>query len=137
MSQKTKDWNRPAKTAERLINKYGREVSIIRFTDTPGNPSQSWRGPSAPRTTVDVAVTAKAVFVGLTDSDWGTMTISDDLKKRSEKICMISPGESTITENLATFTQILDADSTRWNITGVETLEPGDKKILYMIGVKR
>ena len=49
----------------------------------------------------------------------------------------MAPGVSTITDDLATFTEIVDSDSTHWNIQGIETLKPGPKTVLYFIGVKR
>ena len=127
-----------AEFAEELISESGRTIQIIKFSETPNDTAQPWDGPTTPRTSPEATVTTFATFVHPTsDSLLGKGTISDDLKKRSEQICLISPGISTFTDDLATFTEIIDDDGTRWNIQGIETLRPGSKILLYFIGVKR
>ncbi len=127
-----------AECAEELISETGRTIQIIKFSETPDDSNAPWDGPTTPRLTPEKDVTTVATFVHPTSvSQLGKSTVSDDLKARSEQICLIAPGISTIPDDLATFTEIIDDDTTRWNITGVETLRPGSKTLLYFVGVKR
>lgn len=41
----TKDWSKAAATAKRLIEKYGRTITIYKKSETPLDPEMPWLGP--------------------------------------------------------------------------------------------
>lgn len=134
-----KNYDRTVAMAERLIIKYGRKVSAVKFTKTPDSSSERWKGTADIRDSADnVTENFSAVFAQPTGEDkLGKSTISADLAKRSEQILLVSPGKKTIKSDLAEFNEIIDTDGSKWKIEGVETLKPGNVVLLYYIGVKR
>ena len=57
------DWTELVATAQGLIDDNGRDVTLIRFNQTPGDANKPWAGPDDPRTTPDATTTVKGCFV--------------------------------------------------------------------------
>ena len=134
-----KNYDRTVAMAERLIIKYGRKVSGVIFTKTPDDTNERWKGTADIRdSTGNVTEPFSAVFTQPTgENKLGKSTVSEDLKKRSEQILIVSPGIATITSDLAKLDEIIDTDGSKWRVEGIETLKPGNVILLYYIGVKR
>ena len=131
-----KDVTSPLKTAIRLIEKYGREVTLIRFDQTPADGLKPWAGPADPRATPDETVTIPAAFVEPTSlSSMGITTVDDDLLKRLDKVCLIAPAVGS-SYDLSTFNEIID-DGTNHKIFRVSTLKPGNTVLLYIVMVAK
>lgn len=125
---------RVIETAQRLIKKDGRAISLVRFNETPQNEAQPWLGPSDPRSG-ETKLAVDAVFVppGSVGLRLGLAITSEDLLKNSEQIAITSPGA---TVDLAVYQEIEDG-ATRWKITNAEVLKPGNAVLLAFIGVAR
>jgi hypothetical protein len=124
--------------AKRLIEKYGRTISILASSPAPANPAKPWRGSAKPHTEDDpTTVLAKGAFVGLSLAELGfTETdVDGQLHKRGAKFCLVAPsGLVPVDTDISQYDAILDGDSV-WRIQKVHVLEPGDLRLFYAIEV--
>lgn len=121
-------------TAQRLITKNGRSVTLLKFDSTPEEAAKPWNGPSNPRGTPDAELPIDAVFVEPSAAvKLGLSLETDDLVKRSEQIMIVSPG---VAADLSTYNEVLD-DSEYWKITGIQVLKPASSVVLGFVGVAR
>lgn len=116
-------------TANRLIEKYGREITLQKLSSEVADAQKPWKGSSVP--TIEDSLSVKAVFVSTSDSDFAFNVIDDELLKRADEVALFQP----IQEGLETYNKIID--STNWKIMWFKVLKPADKTVLYMIGVSR
>lgn len=119
-----------AATAKRLINKNGREVSIVKLNTTPADPARPWRGPNNPRTG-GATVVAKAAFVPLGGSNLG-ITFQDAAPDSEVMLFAADDDEGNFLEN---FDEVIDGTA-RWAIGQVQVLQPADKRLLYFFLVE-
>lgn len=131
------DYNELAAIAEELIEDSGREITIIRFDQTPSDSNKPWNGPSNPRTSPDATATLTGCFVPLSDgSSLGLKGLDEDLMKRTDEVCLVAPGVADPPFDLLTANEILDGGEYR-KVSFVKTLKPGNVVLLYFIGVER
>lgn len=131
------DYVEIANIAKTLIDENGREVTIVRFDQSPGDPTKPWRGPADPRATPDATATVKGVFVPPSGAaKLGLSTVDQDLMKRTSEILIVAPGADAPPFDLATANEIID-DGVNKRITFVETLRPNVVTLLYFVGVER
>lgn len=127
-------FERFAATAQRLIDKNGRQVTLVELDGAPATPSQPWKGAADPRAAPASTLTLNAVFVEPNSANkLGLSAVSNDLIKRSEQILMLAPGIAVDT----TIFHLVTDGAVNWKIQGVEVLRPADEIILAFIGVKR
>lgn len=127
------DYTKLAATAQRLVENSGRDITLVEFNTTPADASKPWRGASDPRTTPDATLAVSGVFVEPSSATkLGMSTEVSDLLKRSSQIIIVAS-----TADLKSYNEVIDSDSSRWKIVGMETLKPGDTTLLYFIGVQR
>ncbi len=130
-----KDYTRNIATAQRLITKFGRAVTLVAFDEAPADVSKPWQGAADARATgTTVALDAAFVQPGGDALELGFSTEIVDLMKRSEQLLIVSLGA---TADLTIYEEVIDTDLSRWKITGIQTLKPGTDVILGFIGVKR
>jgi hypothetical protein len=131
------DYVKLAGIAERLVNKSGRAVTLVRNPTTMADPMKPWKGPDfvdGEEITLDV----KAVFVtpnqvrifGL--SALGDSTQFVDMVAVSEQIMILFPGENDIKQ----FQTVRDG-TVNWNITAIQILKPADTTLLAFMGTRR
>lgn len=122
-----------AATAQRLIQENGRSISLISFNATAADANKPWRGATDPRVSPSASLTLYGCFVEPSSAiRLGMSTETSDLLKRSTQIVMVAS-----TADLSSYNEIIDSDTTRWKIEGMEKLKPGETTLLYFIGVKR
>lgn len=132
-----KDYTANIATAQRLITKFGRSITLVQFNDTETDSSKPWDGvnPTDPRATPDSTLVLDAVFIFPTGLlNLGLSTLQANLFARAEQIAIIAPGAAVATEG---FNEIIDTDSTRWTIMETQTLKPGSDVVLGYLGLKR
>lgn len=130
------DYVKLSATALRLITSSGRSVSLVRKAQVAGDLTKPWDGPSGG---TDILTPIEATFVppntvrqfGLTALGRGTEF--DDLIAMSEQIAIVNPEALNLTQ----YTEIEEADTSRWGIIGLQILQPGDTQVLAFIGVRR
>lgn len=130
-----------ATTAQRLIQTYGRTITIVKTTETPADGAKPWRGPAALTTgSGSVRLSLFAVFEERSESELaralaGAMGGGRDIPRRGNArflaaaldIVGLDPKEGDFIEDGTT--------AARWAITRVETVQPGADKILYIFEV--
>lgn len=120
-------------TAQRLITKHGRSVTLIEFAGSD-NTEEPWKGPDDPRPDVARRLTVSAVFIPPSGvSDLGHTEISQDLFKDSEQVMMFSAGAQI---EVGGFDEVEDGE-TRWKIDTIQTLRPGTVSIISYAGLSR
>ena len=107
-------------TAQRLISRYGRPVTLEKLGPSSGG-----------KATVSDALQVDAVFVG--PSSLGFEARSSALVRRAEQIALVAPG---VDVDLNAYQRIQDA-GIEWAIEGVEVLRPGSQTVLGYLSVKR
>ena len=74
----TEFYTEMAAVAQELIDENGRNVTAIRWKQTPAEATKPWEGPDDPRGTPDATDTVKACFVGIAGSGISKETIDVD-----------------------------------------------------------
>lgn len=127
------DYTKLAATASRLVTNAGRTITLVQFNSTPAEASKPWRGATTPRTDPDATLEVSGVFVEPSSAvRLGMSTEISDLLKRSTQIIIVAA-----TADLSGYQEIIDSDTKRWKIVGMEKLQPADTTLLYFIGVAR
>lgn len=129
------DYARLSTTATRLLTKFGRQVTLVKFNETPVNPDKPWQGPASGGQT---EVQLYGVFVppssirefGL--QGLGRGTDLGDLIAMSQQILIINPATNVVEQ----FTEVID-NGVRWGITATQVLQPGPTQVLAFIGLRR
>jgi len=131
-----KDYSTTIATAQRLITKFGRSVTLVEFDTTLADSAKPWDGPADARTAPDSTLVLDAVSVqpGGSSQQLGFSVFSDDLISRLAAIFIVSPGASA---DLSTYQELLDTDGVRYKIDAVEVLKPGPDVIVGFIGVSK
>jgi hypothetical protein len=119
-------------TAQELIADAGRVVTFERLAAGAPSAAQPWKGAGTP--TVEASAQAAAVFVPVSGHDLGGLAVSKELLARCEEVCMTAPAGDGF--DMQRCTSIADG-GTRWRVTWVQTLKPGDTVVLYALGVAR
>lgn len=120
------NYSRLARTAKRLIDKFGGPMTITGFTEVP-NLEQ----PNRPGTRVKHEIKANAVFL-----DYKTEEVDGTKIQLGDQFCLASPQDVDIPPQL-TGTIKRDGEAKSWSIVGFETLNPGGMKLLYTIQVRK
>lgn len=127
------NYARLLQTTQRLINNAGRTVTFVQLSTTKTDPNKPWRNNADPRATPLATLQKKIVQVEPeSDQRLGEAMITDDLLKRVEKIFIVAGDD-----NLDSYNEIIDSDSSRWKIEFTHKLQPGDVLLCYFVGVKR
>lgn len=121
--------------AERLIEKNGRDISLVRRDQ--GNPTDAakpWRDSTEAAT---ITVIAKGVII-----EFETEDIDNSLVRRGDKRVLladksvIDEGGSATNLIIEDYDHILDA-GVRWKIIEANVIEPGDTRIMYDIQIRK
>ena len=127
------DYVKLAATAARLVSNNGRSITLVEFDKTPDDADKPWRGAVDPRISPESTKVVSGVFVEPSSAvRLGMSSEVDDLLKRSSQIIIVAS-----TDDLEVYNEVIDTDTKRWKIVGMEKLKPADTTLLYFIGVAR
>lgn len=118
---------RLARTAQRLIDRFGVTENIKGFVDGDPDPLKPNRPPI--RTLIDQ--NAKAVFL-----DIDTKLIDGTLIKEGDMKVLLSPLDMTIPLKI-TGTISREVEGEVWSIVKIKPLNPGGIKLLYTLQVRK
>lgn len=127
----TYDYSNVATKAVDLVKKFGRSVTLVKYSTAIDDTAKPWRGTSTPRQATEVPTSGLSVQPS-SASQLGITTMSMELIKRLDAIFIVAGG----TVDLSKFDEIKDGNIV-WKIEESETLKPGDTTLLYFFGVKR
>lgn len=126
------DFNRAVALAQRLINKNGRTVDLLKLDATAADADKPWKGAGTP-TTADT-YTGKGVFLPVSSlQELGKYLVDEELLKKCDQVAMMAGGAG---KDLTTFHQFVDG-SVKWRIEWARELKPADITVLYAFGVCR
>ena len=128
------NYEKIAKTAERLILESGRSITLVRPSETPIDATKPWNGSQSSEETltlpgVQLLPNAVRVF-GL--SALGDATELRGLLELNERVYIVFQG----TADISTFNFVRDG-GIDYQIQGTQELKPGDVILLGFIGVRR
>lgn len=119
--------------ANEMIAEFGRPVTFIKHSGTPGDATKPLHGPSADPLEVPGIYAAFLEPSSVVRLGQGTDQ-RPGLWKDSTRIMLVAPDG---TNDFSTFHAIEDSDGSGWKIEHVEVLQPGATIVLYYVGVKR
>jgi len=127
-----KDYTGNAATAKRLVEKFGRAVTVYKRSRTPADAGKPWQGPTD--TPADFA-TFIAVFVPAAGGGLGKILVDKaaELDVTITQEVILSP-ESDLTFDLNDADSILDGGRA-YKVHVREELKPGDLSLLFVLGV--
>lgn len=117
-----------AATAKRLIESNGRDVTLVRLSETPVIPSQPWRG----TTTASTTVTAKAVIVAFLEEE-----VDGELIRRGDLRAVIAENSIVPSQPIEDFTLLRDDENQEWKILDVQKVRPGPVTIVYKLQIRK
>lgn len=121
-----KDYAPTLETAKRLVERFGRKVTLAKFSPATVSVGEPWRGPVSPPVLGATGnLEVPAVFVGLLKH------LGEDFLKDLEQVALIASPD-----DLSAYHLMVDG-AVRWNIIRVQTLRPGATSIVHYVGVKR
>lgn len=129
----TKDYSTNLATAKRLVQKFGRQVTLVKLDASTPDVDKPWlqqEDPTAtPAASTEVYVAAvppsSAVALGLSTSQ-------ADLLKSVEQIFIAEPGDAPLEQH-----HVLVDGGVEYKIKFLEKLRPAETTLLYFIGVGR
>jgi hypothetical protein len=117
---------RLARTAQRLIDRFGITENIVGFVDVP-NPDQ----PNRPGSRIEYDQDVSAVFLKIDEK-----LVDGQLIKSGDMKVLVSPNMATLDVKM-TGTISRAAENEVWSIVNIKTLNPGGVKLLYTLQVRR
>jgi hypothetical protein len=121
-----------ALTANRLIAKFGRPVTLVQFNKNLVQPDKPWRAQYISRQDPIIEKTMPMVFV---DGGLGTSVDKQEFADSTELagIAAQPTGDET---DYRRCDEIVDG-STRYKIKDVQVLHPGPTKLIYIFKIER
>lgn len=122
----TFDYTSLIATGLRLVQKYGRKMTLVQLSSTPADAAKPWQGTATPpAAATDGSLEVDAVFVGPIKS------LGEEFLKDVEEVALIVSAT-----DLSGYHVVVD-DSVRWNIVRHSSFKPGDSRVLTYMGLKR
>lgn len=132
------DYNRLARTSERLITKNGRLITFKKPDPNapPADPQKPWNGPDPNAPMLELPL--RAVFAppntvrqfGLTALGKGYEV--EDLFAFVEQILILFPGENDVTEY-----PIVTDEGKDYNLVAYQLLRPANRSLVAFVGIRR
>ena len=113
-----------AATAERLIEAWGRDITIVKQGTNPVDDTKPWRDNDEFK---EASVPGKGVF-----GDFSQLVDTDNHTDETKHCIFAANNDGGY--DLSKFNYILDG-TTRWRISLAQALKPGDTKIMYIFEV--
>lgn len=121
-------------TAQRLIHKYGRSITLVRLDGVAPDISKPWRTPTPRAEAVETEVIG--VFVPLSSrTNLGAENYLSQDTIRGEQVCLVSGLDSTT--DLRNTNEIIDTSGTRWKVLNAQVLQPGSTLHIYAFEVRQ
>lgn len=121
-------FDRQIATAQRLIAKYGQDVTWQTVVDgSPADPLKPWK----PSEAADTQTTAKICFVPVRDNDWRKLlAYLKGTEVPAGKLAGLMAGNVTFDPKLK---DIVVRDGVTLNVSNIDLLSPNGQKILYIL----
>jgi len=128
-----KDYTGALQLSNRLIERFGRSVLLLAADGTPPDPTKPWE--AGPDARGELAELDTVLAVGLGTGGLGRTLVAEDLLKTVEQVYLVAPGLSAARAYEIT-THVRDG-GTDYTVKFVQTLQPANETLLYVIGVVR
>lgn len=124
------DWNSKRETVNRLINQYGRSITLINDKG-PDDEEDPLGGAGEPDEDDVMGVFVRpSGYIKLGES----FLMDPGMWPELDKIALVLP---SLTKNYEKYTRVRDADGSGYKIYKVEALSPGPVPILLYLGLKQ
>jgi hypothetical protein len=128
MATKPFDYTKIIAVADKLIKRFGRQVTIYLVASAPANPLKPWRGE-------DTAATGKlegiwaAIVTWEDDDDKGAV-------RAARKVALI-PATQIPLNNGEYYNTLIDDDASVWHLRDCDVIKPGASRVLYIYTCER
>lgn len=124
----TFDYSGAGQRVQRLLDRFGRQMTFVKRSRTAADPAKPWRGNDGSETTV----TVNAVMLQGTQLNRFGLFYQREFQSdhRLGKMHVLVAGNAFTGEDAETFDEIRDGSKT-WAISNLEALDPGDLPVLY------
>ncbi len=128
-----------ATTAQRLINREGRTVTLHLAPAAPTDANKPWLGNATPP--AGATLTLKAVFDSQKEGElaktlFAALTGGSGAPPRRPRNSFIVAGLDLGTTDVSTIMEVTDG-SQLWRVTGVEPIKPGDTLFAAILEVRQ
>ena len=124
------NWNRLRATVNRLVNQYGRPITLIN-DQGPADNSKPLGTPGTPVEVNTIGVYVRpSGYIKLGES----FAMDPGMWPELDKIVLVLP---SLTHQFEKFTRVRDADGSGYKIYKVEALAPGPVPLLLYLGLKQ
>lgn len=127
------DYSRALATAQRLVTRYGRLISLQGVSPGPADANNPLAGPAAAPAALSGIPAAFVEPSSLQSLGLSASLVA--LFANCTQIAIVAP-----VSGMGDFTSmkfLIDTDAKQWKIERISTLQPGDTILLYYIGVSR
>lgn len=119
------DFVKLARTAQRLITKNGRSMTLAKESITPRDPSKPWSGSDCGTTEITAVVAV---------TQYSEDEVDGDRIRRGDRQAWVAPPSSG--ERIEDFDYVIDGDR-RWSIQDVLVIEPAETVVAYRMQLRR
>lgn len=123
------DYVKLAATANRLVTKSGKSITVRKLNSAPADPTKPWRGAVDPRS--PAADTQVVAAVEVAESGIGKLINKKDIPDTVDKFYIAAPGLST--PDLDDFDEVNDGGVDA-RIVLMKALRPAGTVLIYVIG---
>ena len=128
-------YDRLRATAKRLVDKYGREITLVQSSTTPEDADKPWRGseePASGPSTYGTRIAVTGAFVRVTEKDEPFLLV-----KRGAMAVIVASSDLSSEVDVSQFETVVDTDGSIWHIVGVNVVHPGPSVVIYSFEVEQ
>lgn len=127
------NYGKPLATAQRLLTKFGREVTFVKLSGASTDPLRPWLDTGDPRATPAEEVTINATFVEPESLErLGLQRQAIDQIKSGEQVAIV-PGPRDLSE----FDELIDENGARYKCWNIQVLAPASTVVIQYFRVQR
>ncbi len=121
------DYTALSATAQTLVEENGRDVTLVKKSEVPLNPTQPWRG----NTITEVTQLIKAVM-----TDYEREDIDGDLIRKGDQLAVVAE-QSAPGIAFEDYEILRDDEDQEWRIIMVDKIRPGPTTVLFLIQLRK
>jgi len=133
------DYSRALATSRRLIERFGKQVTFVKFDLVPANSSEPWKGATNPRTTAATTTVWAVPIPPSSDEELGIDTDDteqlDGYQRRADQVLIVEPGDD-VPDDLDTYNEVR-IEGVPYGVTRCSKLKPAGTTLLYFFWVRK
>lgn len=128
-----KDYSKNLATARRLVQKFGRQVTLVKLKQTSSDSAKPWQAPTDARSAPDVSTVVSAAAVPpSSETALGLTARAPEIAKQVEQILIMEPSTS---DTLVEDHNLVIDQGKEFKILDIEKLQPAGVALLYYVWI--